>query len=127
MKAQETQAEHNDMGKHTAGPWEIESFATKYPDLRTYNVNAPKAWMQDDGTFRECCVVSELDSEPDARLIAAAPDLLAAASTAALMIRGDIGRGGRSLTLRCADAREILLAAIAKATTDSDSAAGGGA
>ncbi len=62
----------------TPGPWIVETWPTKYPDLFEYNVLAPRGWTNQDGTLQTCGVVSGLDSEDDARLIAAAPDILAA-------------------------------------------------
>ena len=73
--------------KHTPGPWEYTKHATKYPDLFTYNIQQ----AQPDPDFnRVCGVTSELDSEADARLIAAAPDLLEACKIAANNLRDEV-------------------------------------
>ena len=63
---------------HTPGPWEVRRIATKYPALWVYNVEAPAGWTDPQtGEVKLCSVAFRLDSEADARLIAAAPEMLA--------------------------------------------------
>lgn len=77
MAGQESRAEYQEHG--TPGPWAVETFPTQYPDLFTYNVIAPRGWTDPHtGEGKVCGVASGLDSEADARLIAAAPKLLVA-------------------------------------------------
>lgn len=49
------------MSKHTPGPWN----AFKYPDVKSWTVAAKES------------IASKIKTEPDAQLIAAAPELLA--------------------------------------------------
>jgi hypothetical protein len=59
----------------TPGPWTVETHKTKYPDILLYNVLAPRGWKEEDDEYRICSVAQELDSDGDAYLISAAPDL----------------------------------------------------
>ena len=75
MKHTPTPAEYN-QGESTPLPWEVESGfdeickdGTRIP---TWNIVAPKGWMESNGTFSRCSVMSELESEGDARLIVTA-------------------------------------------------------
>lgn len=65
--------------KHTPGPWTYKKCPTGYPDLFTFNVNQ---LYPDPDHNCICGIASGLDSEDDARLIAAAPDLLEACEMA---------------------------------------------
>jgi len=56
--------------EHTLGPW----IACKYPDVKTWTVAANQS------------VASKIRSEADAKLIAAAPDLLVACEKAWLLL-----------------------------------------
>ena len=100
--------------KHTPGPWKTTKHATKYPDLFTYSV----IQAQPDPDFNRICgIASELDSAADARLIAAAPDLLDACQTIANM--DESRKGGLILDGKYAAAFiTIAKQAIAKATKE---------
>ena len=70
-----TPKEYN-TGNSTPLPWEVEpgfdevcNDGTRIP---TWNIMAPKGWMESNGTFSKCSVVPELESEGDARLIVTA-------------------------------------------------------
>jgi len=88
--------------KHTPGPW---YFNQKYcigPRVNTYD--------QSDGMFHPLADVYGVNRDANARLIAAAPDLLAAAKRALNFIENTEGEIGCSL-----ESGELLRAAIAKA------------
>lgn len=70
------------MSQHTPGPWNVEVRPTQYSDLKEYSVVAPHGWREDNGEYRECSVVELLDNAADARLVATAPDMLAALKSA---------------------------------------------
>lgn len=102
------------MTDHTPTPWVVKSFPTKYPDLRTYNVNAPFGWREANGKYRCCGVASGLDSAADAALIVRAvnahADLVAALRRMVDWNDNDQGSG------KLEDAINAARAALAKAT-----------
>jgi hypothetical protein len=61
----------------TRPPWLVEVWPTQYPDLHEYHVVAPEGYVDERGQAQRCGV-AVLDSAPDARLIAEAPELLRA-------------------------------------------------
>ena len=67
---------------HTPGPWRLEGIAgAKYPDLTQWAVLAPNPNAGKKGVCYsgdEYTIVFSIEDEDDARLIASAPDLLAA-------------------------------------------------
>lgn len=74
--------------KHTPGPWN----AYKYPDTKTWTVAA------------KASVASKIKDEADAKLIAAAPEMLEALETARKYVLGDIGPGREDEVLEYFDA-----------------------
>ena len=64
--------------QHTPGTWTVEKWPTKYHDLYTYNIVAEVDPETDPYHVTRYGVAGELDSEADASLIAAAPELLEA-------------------------------------------------
>ena len=66
----------------TPAPWTIKVLKTKYPDLFTYTVLGVNTTPDASYSGAAFTVASELDSLDDARLIAAAPDLLFACDLA---------------------------------------------
>jgi hypothetical protein len=61
-------------GKHTPGPWEVKRSGSGYP----YQVHAPNGnHVKDVTRWASISVPSLPEGEANARLIAAAPDLLA--------------------------------------------------
>ena len=78
------------MTEHTKGPWRLEGIAgTKYPDLTQWAVLAPNPDAGKKGVSYsgdEYTIVFSIEDEADARLIAAAPDLLRTVSDAAHII-----------------------------------------
>lgn len=64
--------------EHTPGPWLFREHATEYPDLKEYTLHAPRGYQEPDtGEFKSCGIIcGVIDNLPDARLIAAAPDML---------------------------------------------------
>lgn len=75
---------------HTPGPWRVEGEKDpKYPDLTTWCVLAPNPDANKTNicySGNELTVVFNTDHEADARLIAAAPDLLAALEALVLLL-----------------------------------------
>ena len=70
-----TPEEYN-TGNSTPLPWEVEpgfyevcNNGTRIP---TWNVIAPRGWLETNGTFSKCSIMSALESEGDARLIVTA-------------------------------------------------------
>ena len=112
------------MTEHTPGPWRLEGLAgTNYPDLTLWSVLAPNPDAGKKGVSysgEELTVVMGMDDETDARLIAAAPDLLAALITSAEALEAtaewieELGYHGTALGVQ-QDAVKTR-AAIAKAT-----------
>jgi hypothetical protein len=94
------------MSKHTEGPWTVRTFYREGMDGARYYIDGA-----DGATFADICGVDPREDRANARLIAAAPDLLACVQN--VLDAGDDN----------ADAREIcdyidwtaLRAAIAKA------------
>lgn len=76
----------------TDGPWIVETHPTSYPDLFTYDIIAPHGWSDPEtGRVRACAVATGLDSAADARLIAAAPELLRTLLQVRDSLRGALG------------------------------------
>jgi hypothetical protein len=105
-----------DMNKYTSGPWFISS---SYPSKRSV-----VSWIDTSDGFR--WDIAEVAMEPgdgtkeaNARLIAAAPDLLEAVQ--AMMIGCRIGEEGRwlSIAFPSAQALNLAVAAIAKVRGES--------
>lgn len=90
---------------HTPGPWEIESYEQF---VGSRNGGTATAWQ----VKRPGASPVQFISEADARLIAAAPDLLAAAEAVDAVFRNSHLKHGE------ADALIALHAAILKATAD---------
>jgi hypothetical protein len=64
------------MNKHTPGPWEWVRRGTEYAELRSTSGPVIQVYIDCRGMYASC--EAELDiSDPNARLIAAAPELLA--------------------------------------------------
>lgn len=110
-------------GKYTAGPWHValHGFSRK-------GSNAPPVVYATDDELRYIAVCAcndypnfdvATDNAANARLIAAAPDLLEAlkAMSAAWFDYHDAHSLTQPVTGRAANAHELALAAIAKATT----------
>lgn len=64
--------------ERTPGTWTVEKWPTKYPDLFTYNIVSDVDPATDQYHVSRYGVASGLDGEVDARLMAAAPELLEA-------------------------------------------------
>ena len=78
------------MSKHTPGPWRAE----KHPQHD--HVHCSELWMiiagePDDCSDAEIAQVIAYEAEANARLIAAAPDMLEALKEARALLRGCIG------------------------------------
>ena len=96
-------ASTKDSTRHTDGPWFVKKVATKYRDLFEYTVLAPNEDAGREGVCyrgRYLRVCSGLDSEPDARLIAAAPELVALLTGTAKYCPVDIQDQIRALLTR---------------------------
>ena len=95
------------MSKHTPGPWVAGKVPQNpYPDPPgdKWSIQAASAWwIADVYPFAGGCQ-DDSETQANARLIAAAPDLLAACKT----VSEHVGR-------ECRACQETLLAAIAKA------------
>ncbi len=93
------------MSKHTPGPWKIEySDTSTRPDLKIKGnmLVATTPPLHSDREINE-------EVKANARLIAAAPDLLAAAKAALSLLTDDGYQGGNEWTVK------VLRATIAKA------------
>jgi hypothetical protein len=97
------------MSKHTPGPWYF--FSTPIGIGASNIQERDMAWTRHDGAGLRDSHRSREEDEANARLIAAAPDLLAALKEIASI--GPASDAFANLEL----AREIARAAIAKATT----------
>lgn len=79
--------------KHTPGPWRVESGTTLVwgrcdeDDVSTYGMGIPVAEAKIGSSWRNGPSVSAEEAEANARLIAAAPDLLAALAEAPIPSR----------------------------------------
>lgn len=89
---------------HTPGPWEISKHGT--PDY------APQFGIYAEGSQNDHCLVRYDNAQANARLIAAAPDLLAACEAALDDFYHELDSQLRRPT------EEMLVAAIAKAKGD---------
>ena len=92
-----TPEEYN-TGNSTPLPWEVEpgfyevcNNGTRIP---TWNVIAPRGWLETNGTFSKCSVVPELESEGDARLIVTAVNSHAQLVEALTLARNAMQRWG---------------------------------
>ena len=99
------------MSKHTKGPW------YQGVGIHQYCVYDKQVWINPDGsrggdTPNLVVVVSPADAIADARLIAAAPELLEALEQMVSVFLDTEGRHGESEN----DAMDAASAAIAKAT-----------
>jgi hypothetical protein len=65
------------MSKHTPGPWKVSGGG-----------NAPVIQAQDDTWICTSCAPTKEEARNNARIIAAAPDLLEAANSALKLLRG---------------------------------------
>ena len=94
----------------TEGPWVVEDLGgdAKYPDLHTYNVLAPQGWRNRDGSYTTCSIATGLDSEPIARLIAAAPAMRDALNLLISMEYGNYERGTMRYERALAQARVAI-------------------
>lgn len=96
----------------TPGPWHVERHATRYPDLFTYDIIAPRGWADPTtGETVRCGVAAGLDCAADARLIAAAPELVAAVAELAAYLGElveDIGDDTGPAAVIVAEARALL-------------------
>ena len=113
------------MTKHTEGPWTVERYevkSTHRPEepIPMFNVLAPNP---DAGKSGVCysgshfTVAAELDSEPDAALIAAAPQLLEALAALAHEADDfDYGDSAPELVAAIAQARAAIALANMEAT-----------
>lgn len=109
------------MGEHTAGPWAIESLrydGARIVAGRAFDKGAkPVAWVAADETIESGGHIRELMSDEanaNARLVAAAPELLDALSK--LADRVDPGNKSRDFGIKSlVDALGVARAAIAKA------------
>lgn len=84
------------MTKHTPGPWN----ALKYPDVKSWTVAAGKS------------VASKIETEANARLIAAAPLLLDTLEYVSM----NMGCGEGQINPRLVELQKLIKSAIAKAT-----------
>lgn len=67
------------MSAHTPGPWKVNRCLTKYADIFEWSIAQT---FKHEGEPHLYGIVSGIDSEHDARLMASAPDLLAACEAA---------------------------------------------
>ena len=107
----------------TEGPWVVQDLGghPKYPDLHTYNVLAPQGWRNPDGSYVVCAIATGLDSEPIARLIAAAPAMRDALNLLIAMDNGNYEQDTVSYERAYAQAR-VAIHLATKGATSSDSA-----
>lgn len=98
----------------TEGPWVVRDLGgdAKYPDLHTYNVLAPQGWRNPDGSYVVCAIATGLDSEPIARLIAAAPAMRDALKRLISMDDGNYERDTMRYEGAFEQAREAIASAI---------------
>ena len=103
------------MSKHTPGPWSVHTFGS----FDVFEIHGPET-DETDG----CCTLADLGTdtegpkevrEANARLIAAAPELLEALRRALLDATTDLTDGRGCECARCQDARSAARAALAKA------------
>ena len=90
--------------QHTEGPWSVGEHAPRGDEGRTIVINGPKG-----GNIADIFFDDEVD-EANARLIAAAPELLEACKAANLVLLQQNHPSGTDL-----EAMDVLQAAIAKA------------
>ena len=101
------------MSKHTPGPWNYTMYKDSGWDFKLTADHGETEIVSGCG----CCDSPWVSSEADARLIAAAPDLLEAieAAIASGMIPGESITGGPGAKTQQGKAAAMLRAAIAKA------------
>lgn len=92
--------------KHTSGPWSAVLFDSERPG--SYGVMGP-----DDNCVADCDYKRDETNEANARLMAAAPDMLAALQDIRAQVNFDVTRAGG---LFCEEDIGLIDAAIAKAT-----------
>jgi len=94
--------------KHTPGPWTSNAFARE-PDCEYFVAGPEGQWLADVGGGEDYVDHSSMDTQrANARLIAAAPDLLAACEAVLDMVESegrDTGRGGAFSDMRDAIAK----------------------
>ncbi len=76
---------NSNTSEHTPGPWAISKHAT--PE------HSPQFGIYSDEAANDHCIVKEANAEADARLIAAAPDLLAALKDTLSLVVGQFHDG----------------------------------
>jgi hypothetical protein len=89
---------------HTPGPWTAEP-----PGIYGYGADDDKYWSVQTDDQRICLLTGQDDEESDARLIAAAPELLAALKALTLLVEVDY------VGFDCLEQWRQAVAAIAKA------------
>ena len=100
------------MSKHTPGPWELRGWSVKCPtnNFRVARIGEPDKALRQFGDYEDM----EAECRANARLIAAAPDLLAALKDALRSARHDFDAGEKGeAEFRAAYSEQF--AAIAKA------------
>ncbi len=96
------------MTQHTQGPWFIQHW-DNFPDQTV---------ISDETNTRCLAVIDKVDEqdEANARLIAAAPELLEALEKCLETMQWALSEGGNMTKYACQDLQDIIKDAIAKAT-----------
>lgn len=101
--------------QHTPGPWVYEEPAGLYRDPTAYVVRTTQGWQSSVAQ-----VVPEGTAEANARLIAAAPDLLAFAGSVVRVLDGHEGDAGDGIACRLCKLTNEAKGILAKALGESN-------